>query len=94
MANYFKYNGETFWFDETTKSRIDKAMEDYSKAMKSLKSLEDLGMELPRDYRRQLRFHLIGYMPSKNSREIIYYINLRMSEIEKELGIHDYVSKY
>lgn len=94
MTNYFKYKNETFWFDENIKLQIDKAMEDYAKAMKSLKALENLGIEIPRDSRTQLRFKLSKGWPSDEERQIIHYTNYRMSEIDVELGIHNCISRF
>lgn len=94
MNNYFNYNGRTYRFDENIKFRIDQAMKDYAKAMKSLKSLENLGIEIPKDYRVQIRFHLSKSFPSHDEYEIIRYIDLRMSEIEVNLGIHNSIFKY
>lgn len=94
MNKYFDYKGKTYWFDENIKFRIDQAMKDYAKAMKSLKSLENLGIEIPKDYREQIRFHLSKSFPSRDEYEIIKYIERRMSEIEVELGIHNIIFKY
>jgi hypothetical protein len=94
MTNYFNYNGKTYGFDENIKFRIDKAMDDYKKSMKSLKALENLGIKMPRDSREQIRFHLTKSMPSRDEYEIIRYIERRMSEIEVDLGIHNSVFKY
>ena len=94
MNKYFDYNGRTYWFDENIKFRIDQAMKDYAKAMKSLKSLENLGIEIPKDYREQIRFHLSKSFPSRDEYEIIKYVDRRMSEIEVDLGIHNSIFKY
>jgi hypothetical protein len=94
MNNYFDYNGKTYFFDENIKFRIDKAMDDYKKSMKSLKALENLGIKMPRDSREQIRFHLTKSFPSRDEYEIIRYIERRMSEIEVDLGIHNSIFKY
>ena len=86
---YFSYNGTTYWFDEKIKCRIEKALEEYKRALEALKSLEDLGIQLPNDSRDHLRLKLAGRYSSYEQKDIYCYITNRMREIERELKIHD-----
>lgn len=86
---YFAYEGSTYFFAESIKCRIEKALKEYKKALEALKSLEDLGIQLPNDSREHLKLKLAGRYSSNEQRDICCYITNRMREIERELGIHD-----